>query len=60
LLRPEVIEELVTLTTKEPSIILSENVRFKYPNIASELLTCDVPAVNERLAGDKRFATLAV
>lgn len=53
LLRPEVIEELVTLTTKEPSIILSENVRFKYPNIASELLTCDVPAVNERLAGDK-------
>ncbi|XP_076263224.1 phosphatase 6 regulatory subunit 1-like protein fmt isoform X2 [Rhynchophorus ferrugineus] len=55
LLRPEVITELVTLTTKEPSIELNEKTRFKYPNIASELLTCDVPAINERLAGDKRL-----
>ncbi|XP_066256596.1 serine/threonine-protein phosphatase 6 regulatory subunit 3 isoform X2 [Euwallacea similis] len=55
LLKPEVIEELVMLTTMEPSIVLSDNIRFKYPNIASELLTCDVPAVNERLAGDERL-----
>lgn len=47
-------EELVALTTSEPSIELSEKTRFKYPNIACELLTCDVPAINERLAGDER------
>lgn len=53
LLKPEITEELVTLTTKEPSPELDERVRFKYPNIACELLTCDVPAIYERLAGDK-------
>lgn len=46
-------EELVTLTCIEPSPDLDEKVRFKYPNIACELLTCDVPALNERLAGDE-------
>lgn len=45
-------EELVTLTCIEPSQELDERTRFKYPNIACELLTCDVPALNERLAGD--------
>lgn len=45
-------EELVILTTTEPSRELSESARFKYPNIACELLTCDVPALNERLASD--------
>lgn len=45
-------EELVTLTCIEPSPDLDERTRFKYPNIACELLTCDVPALNERLAGD--------
>ncbi|KAJ8945940.1 hypothetical protein NQ318_016768 [Aromia moschata] len=53
LLKPEMMEELVTLTTKEPSIELDERVRFKYPNVACELLTCDVPALNERLASDE-------
>lgn len=46
-------EELVTLITKEPSIEIEERSRFKYPNVACELLTCDVPALNERLASDK-------
>lgn len=46
-------QELVTLITKEPSIELEERTRFKYPNIACELLTCDVPALNERLASDE-------
>ncbi|KAJ8919864.1 hypothetical protein NQ315_006393 [Exocentrus adspersus] len=46
-------EELVTLTTKEPSIEIEERSRFKYPNIACELLTCDVPAINETLAGNE-------
>lgn len=46
-------EELVILTTNEPPIELEDNVRYKYPNIACELLTCDVPALNERLASDE-------
>lgn len=45
-------DELVTLTTTEPTRELDECTRFKYPNIACELLTCDVPALNERLASD--------
>ncbi|KAG5873024.1 hypothetical protein JTB14_012624 [Gonioctena quinquepunctata] len=51
--KTEIMEELVTLITKEPSIELEERSRFKYPNIACELLTCDVPALNERLASDE-------
>ncbi|KAK7870635.1 hypothetical protein R5R35_009131 [Gryllus longicercus] len=51
--RPDVMEELVTLTTVEPSGELDERARYKYSNIACELLTCDVPALNERLAGDE-------
>ncbi|XP_060519578.1 serine/threonine-protein phosphatase 6 regulatory subunit 3 isoform X2 [Cylas formicarius] len=51
--KPEIMEELVTLTTREPSLDLDEKVRFKYPNIASELLTCDIPTINERLARDE-------
>uniref|UniRef100_A0A6P7GX40 Serine/threonine-protein phosphatase 6 regulatory subunit 2 n=1 Tax=Diabrotica virgifera virgifera TaxID=50390 RepID=A0A6P7GX40_DIAVI len=51
--KTEVMEELVTLITKEPSIDIEEKSRFKYPNIACELLTCDVPALNERLARDE-------
>jgi hypothetical protein len=46
-------EELITLTTIEPSGEVDEKMRYKYPNIACELLTCDVPALNERLAGDE-------
>lgn len=53
LLKPEMMEELVTLIVKEPSNELDEKVRFKYPNIACELLTSDVPAINERLASDE-------
>lgn len=46
-------DELVNLISKEPSIELDEKIRFKYPNIACELLTCDVPALNERLASNE-------
>lgn len=45
-------EELVTLTTKEPSTDIEERWRYKYPNVACELLTCDVPTLNEKLAGN--------
>ncbi|XP_043504094.1 serine/threonine-protein phosphatase 6 regulatory subunit 3 isoform X5 [Polistes fuscatus] len=53
LVRPDVMEELVMLTTMEPSIDIEERLRYKYPNVACELLTCDVPTLNEKLAGDK-------
>ncbi|XP_025163428.1 serine/threonine-protein phosphatase 6 regulatory subunit 3 isoform X1 [Harpegnathos saltator] len=53
LTRPAVMEELVTLTTKEPSMDIEERWRYKYPNVACELLTCDVPTLNEKLAGDE-------
>lgn len=46
-------DELVMLISKEPSIEIDEKTRFKYPNIACELLTCDVPALNERLASNE-------
>lgn len=52
LTRPEVMEELVMLTTKEPSPEVEERWRYKYPNVACELLTCDVPMLNEKLAGE--------
>ncbi|XP_056633810.1 serine/threonine-protein phosphatase 6 regulatory subunit 3 isoform X1 [Diorhabda sublineata] len=51
--KTEIMEELISLITKEPSVEIEERSRFKYPNIACELLTCDVPALNEKLASDK-------
>ncbi|XP_043286921.1 serine/threonine-protein phosphatase 6 regulatory subunit 3 isoform X2 [Venturia canescens] len=51
--RPEIMKELVTLTTKEPSTETDERSRYKYSNIACELLTCNVPSLNEKLAGDE-------
>ncbi|KAB0796919.1 hypothetical protein PPYR_10980 [Photinus pyralis] len=53
LVKPDVIEELITLTTVEPSPDIEECTRFKYSNIACEILTCDVPSINERLASDQ-------
>lgn len=53
LTRPAVMEELVTLATMEPSTDIEERWRYKYPNVACELLTCDVPTLNEKLAGDE-------
>lgn len=53
LTRPEVMEELVMLITKEPSLDIEERSRYKYANIACELLTCDVSTLNEKLAGNE-------
>ncbi|XP_050314209.1 serine/threonine-protein phosphatase 6 regulatory subunit 3 isoform X2 [Anthonomus grandis grandis] len=55
LLKPEIMSELVLLTTTEPSDEKEMKERFKYSHIASELLSCDVPSINERLAGDERL-----
>ncbi|XP_034163222.1 serine/threonine-protein phosphatase 6 regulatory subunit 2a isoform X2 [Pangasianodon hypophthalmus] len=44
--------ELVSLITEEPSSDLEEKTRFKLPNIACDLLTSDVTAINDKLGGD--------
>ncbi|KAK7896864.1 hypothetical protein WMY93_022189 [Mugilogobius chulae] len=45
--------ELVQLITTEPSEELEERSRFKFPNIACELLTSDVSILNDKLGGDE-------
>jgi len=47
--RPEIVDELVTLIVTEPSVDLDEKQRFLHPNVACEILTCDVPALKQRI-----------
>uniref|UniRef100_A0A452UUJ1 Protein phosphatase 6 regulatory subunit 2 n=1 Tax=Ursus maritimus TaxID=29073 RepID=A0A452UUJ1_URSMA len=58
LCRQQCMEELVSLITQDPPLDMEEKVRFKYPNTACELLTCDVPQINDRLGGDETLLTL--
>ncbi|TRY82375.1 hypothetical protein DNTS_015112 [Danionella cerebrum] len=46
-------QELVTLITEEPPADLEEKTRFKFPNIACELLTSDVALINDKLGGEE-------
>lgn len=46
-------QELVSLITEEPPSDLEEKTRFKFPNIACELLTSDVSLINDKLGGDE-------
>ena len=45
LTKQEILSELLDLILQEPSPELDERMRFKLPNIASEVITCDVPQV---------------
>ncbi|XP_015270999.1 PREDICTED: serine/threonine-protein phosphatase 6 regulatory subunit 2 [Gekko japonicus] len=51
-------EELVSLITHEPPLDMDEKVRFKYPNTACELLTSDVPQINDKLGGDEMLLNI--
>ncbi|XP_053113220.1 serine/threonine-protein phosphatase 6 regulatory subunit 2 isoform X2 [Hemicordylus capensis] len=51
-------EELVGLITQEPPLDMDEKVRFKYPNTACELLTSDVPQINDKLGGDESLLNI--
>ncbi|XP_065210136.1 serine/threonine-protein phosphatase 6 regulatory subunit 3-B [Planococcus citri] len=51
--KPEILGELVDLITLEPSKELDEAEQYKYPNLACELLTSDLPALNERLVSEE-------
>ena len=50
--KQEVLAELLDLILQEPSAELDERLRFKLPNIASEVITCDVAQINEKLSSD--------
>ena len=34
-------------------MVVDEATRFKYPHIASEILTCEVQQINEKISGDE-------
>ena len=42
-------EELVSLIITDPSSDADEALKYKYPNIACEILTSDVPQINDML-----------
>lgn len=58
LCRQQCMQELVGLITQDPPLDMEERVRFKYPNTACELLTCDVPQISDRLGGDESLLNL--
>lgn len=45
LTKQEILSELLDLFLQEPCPELEEKMRFKLPNIASEVICCDVPQV---------------
>ncbi|KAK6627785.1 hypothetical protein RUM44_010264 [Polyplax serrata] len=53
LVQSDVLEKLVRLTIEEPQGDEDDAVKYKYSNIACELLTCEVPPLSESLANDK-------
>ncbi|KAM8982346.1 serine/threonine-protein phosphatase 6 regulatory subunit 2 isoform X2 [Sarcophilus harrisii] len=58
LCQQECMEELVSLITHDPPLDMEEKVRFKYPNTACELLTSDVPQINDKLGGDETLLNI--
>ncbi|XP_047486750.1 serine/threonine-protein phosphatase 6 regulatory subunit 3-like isoform X2 [Penaeus chinensis] len=49
LTRAEVLDEMVYLVVNEPAAEGEMQMRFKYANLAAELLTADVPAIIDKL-----------
>jgi serine/threonine-protein phosphatase 6 regulatory subunit 3 len=50
--RTEIVDELITLISTEPSSDYPEDKRFLYPNVACEIITSDVPSIKQRLVED--------
>ncbi|XP_056137140.1 serine/threonine-protein phosphatase 6 regulatory subunit 2 [Lampris incognitus] len=46
-------QEMLHFITTEPPTGVEEMKRFKYPNIACELLTCDVGLINDKLGNEE-------
>uniref|UniRef100_A0A665VH99 Protein phosphatase 6, regulatory subunit 2b n=1 Tax=Echeneis naucrates TaxID=173247 RepID=A0A665VH99_ECHNA len=53
LCQDQCMQELVCMITTEPPAGVEETKRFKYPNIACELLTCDVGMINDKLGNEE-------
>lgn len=51
--RSEIMDEMVTLIIQEPPEDLDEKLRYKYSNIACEILTADVAQINDVLSNDE-------
>ncbi|XP_074028279.1 phosphatase 6 regulatory subunit 1-like protein fmt isoform X2 [Leptinotarsa decemlineata] len=51
--KTEVMDGLLTLITTEPSNEIEERTRYRIPNLACEILTCDVSSMNEKLAKEE-------
>ena len=49
LVNPDILSELIGLIITEPSKDLEESARFRLPNIAAEILSCEVPQINEQV-----------
>ncbi|XP_046844304.1 serine/threonine-protein phosphatase 6 regulatory subunit 3-like isoform X2 [Xenia sp. Carnegie-2017] len=50
LTRKEILEEMVDLIVMEPDEEVEDKLRYKYPNVACEILTSDVQIIVEKLA----------
>uniref|UniRef100_A0A7N6BNE4 Protein phosphatase 6, regulatory subunit 2b n=1 Tax=Anabas testudineus TaxID=64144 RepID=A0A7N6BNE4_ANATE len=53
LCQDQCMQELVRMITTEPPAGVEETKRFKYPNIACELLTSDVGVINDKLGNEE-------
>ena len=55
LVNPDVLSELVGLIINEPSKEMEESTRFRLPHIAAEILSCEVPQINEKVSSDENL-----
>ncbi|XP_076986855.1 serine/threonine-protein phosphatase 6 regulatory subunit 1 isoform X3 [Tamandua tetradactyla] len=53
LLQPPHLQAMVTWVTQEPPASGEERLRYKYPSVACEILTSDVPQINDALGTDE-------
>ncbi|XP_024426162.2 serine/threonine-protein phosphatase 6 regulatory subunit 1 isoform X2 [Desmodus rotundus] len=53
LLRPTHLQAMVAWVTQEPPASGEERLRYKYPSVACEILTADVPQINDALGADE-------
>ncbi|XP_054565941.1 serine/threonine-protein phosphatase 6 regulatory subunit 1 isoform X3 [Eptesicus fuscus] len=53
LLRPSHLQAMVAWVTQEPPASGEERLRYKYPSVACEILTSDVPQINDALGADE-------
>lgn len=53
LCQDQCMQELVRMITTEPPAGIEDIKRFKFPNVACELLTCDVGVINDKLGNEE-------